>query len=158
MPPLPGVCNPSILNSKEVGREKVLNIDQELIFKSVFNSPFNRNNMTSTKAYSFLKIPSVCVQEDKEISSNKRSKRKWPITPSLKWWPLNSDCSTPACTWNMSIEALKLPIAPVWTASLNYLSPKPQLISVISKLDFPLIREFCHKVANPSYQIVSLSV
>ena len=53
MPPLPEMCNPSVLNSKEAGRRKALKIVQELIFKSVFNSPFNMNSKTGTKAYPY---------------------------------------------------------------------------------------------------------
>lgn len=51
--PLPEMCNPSVLNSKEVGKRQALNIDQELIFKSAFNSPFNTNGKSRTKAYPY---------------------------------------------------------------------------------------------------------
>lgn len=50
---LPEMCNPSVLNSKEVGKRQALNIDQELIFKSAFNSPFTMNSKTRTKAYPY---------------------------------------------------------------------------------------------------------
>lgn len=46
---LPAMYNPYVLNSKEAGGRKALNIDQELIFKSVFNSSFNMNSKTRAK-------------------------------------------------------------------------------------------------------------
>lgn len=47
---LPEMCNPSVFDSKEVFRQKVLNIDQELIVKSVLNSPSHTNSEPRTKA------------------------------------------------------------------------------------------------------------
>lgn len=43
MSPLPEMCSPYVWNSKEADRREVLNTDQELIFKSVFDSLFNVN-------------------------------------------------------------------------------------------------------------------
>lgn len=51
----PTSCNvqSSVLNSKEVGRREAPNTDQELIFKSVFNSPCNKKSKTRTDAYTY---------------------------------------------------------------------------------------------------------
>lgn len=90
MPPLPEMCNPSVLNSKEVGRRKALNIDQEWIFKSVFSSSFNMKSKTRTKVYPYW---------DSKVFMSMRPNRqqqqvhteKWSTGTGLKWLPLNNN-------------------------------------------------------------------
>lgn len=92
MSSLPEMCDPYVFNSKEVGRQKALNIDQDLIFKSVFNSPFKTNGKTRTKAYRYY--------DCKAVSMRLNIQQQIPIEMVTDYRPegglLSNDSSAPA--------------------------------------------------------------
>lgn len=61
----PEMCNPSAFSSKEVYRQKVLNTEMKLIFKSLLNSPFPMNSEPRTKLTTVTRILSLYVPEAK---------------------------------------------------------------------------------------------